>query len=668
MLGSQALGDDARASTRIPLSQWSLRRVPGLGRALLGAGPSEETAALATPPGWGWLPALSLTCALALVLIALGLSAATYPGPSKDVLFCAGASLLFLPLCARIAWPPASRFERIGLLLVAVGALYIIKLLASPLGFTPFDEFLHWKTADDIMVRQQLFTPNPLLPISPLYPGLEIAATAIANITDLPLFASALLLMAVSRVIFVCALFLLFEAITMSPRVGAVACIVYMGNSSYPIFHAAFSYESLAIVFLVLALLATACAEAQPADRGRRAMLLAAPFLLVLAVTHHLTACLTAVLLALLAAIALLGRDASWRRGALATLSASALLAASAWPTLMGSSITDYLLPTLQAALEDILQLLKTWTPVRKPFVSTDGSLAPLWQRATMLCALALVCLGLVMGMFRVLRHAGVKFVRAQGRMPFALQWSNNWLVMFALLTLVFPVTLAFRLTESAWELGTRLGPYVYFGVAPVVAFAAVEAWQGRSADAWRVTAVGAALAVMVVGALFTGWGGPIELPRRYKVIADALSVEAMGIDAARWTRRWLGPDRRFVSDRINRLLLTTYGRQDVVTSLQDQLDTSRLLFSPTLGPEELNTLKLADVNFLLVDMRLTQALPRLGVYFERGEDLARELLPPEPRALTKFNDVARVSRPFDNGYIIVYDVTGFVRRLRNER
>jgi hypothetical protein len=334
----------------------------------------------------------------------------------------------------------------------------------------------------------------------------------------------------------------------------------------------------------------------------------------------------------------------------------------------MGNPVTDYLLPSLQYGLEDIFHLLKTWAPTRKPFISTDGSASPWWQRMTMLGALAVVCLGLAMGFFRALNQAGVKIVRRQDRMPLTLVWTNDWLVLLTLLTLAFPVTLAFRLTESAWEAGNRLGPYVYFGVAPIVALAVAAAWQGCSASQWRAVTVGFALNVMLVGGLFTAWGGPIELPRRYQVGADALSVESMGIDAARWTKAWLGPDRLFIADRTNRLLLTAYGGQQVVTSLQEQFDTSHVLFADALGPEELNTLKTAEVDYLLVDMRLTQALPRLGIYFERGENLSPDMLPPAPQALTKFNDEPRVSRPFDDGTIIIYDVAPLVRYLRNER
>ena len=72
------------------------------------------------------------------------------------------------------------------ILVILLGlALYAVKVLHSPTGFTHFDEFLHWRSALDVVERQRLFVPNSLLPISPHYPGLEIVT--LAPLTNLAL-------------------------------------------------------------------------------------------------------------------------------------------------------------------------------------------------------------------------------------------------------------------------------------------------------------------------------------------------------------------------------------------------------------------------------------------------------------------------------------------------
>jgi hypothetical protein len=65
--------------------------------------------------------------------------------------------------------------------------------------------------------------------------------------------------------------------------------------------------------------------------------------------------------------------------------------------------------------------------------------------------------------------------------------------------------------------------------------------------------------------------------------------------------------------------------------------------------------------------MRMTKAMPRMGIYFERGEADDIHAAPPDPAALLKFNRVPQVSRLFDNGYIMIYDVADLVTTLLHE-
>ena len=97
-------------------------------------------------------------------------------------------------------------------------------------------------------------------------------------------------------------------------------------------------------------------------------------------------------------------------------------------------------------------------------------------------------------------------------------------------------------------------------------------------------------------------------------------------------------------------------------------MDLSSVLFSEKLGPEELNSIKKAELEYLLVDLRLTQALPVVGVYFGKAEAPAIHQVPPDRDALLKFNGIKDVGRSFDNGFIIIYDVSEYMRALRHAR
>ncbi|TIT45868.1 MAG: hypothetical protein E5W72_23310 [Mesorhizobium sp.] len=64
-----------------------------------------------------------------------------------------------------------------------------------------------------------------------------------------------------------------------------------------------------------------------------------------------------------------------------------------------------------------------------------------------------------------------------------------------------------------------------------------------------------------------------------------------------------------------------------------------------------------SDIDFLLIDLRLTTAPPVLGFYFQPWE--ARQGASLSGAALLKFNDVKGVTRIYDNGWIVIYDVRG---------
>ena len=157
--------------------------------------------------------------------------------------FWLGLVVLYLPIALRLLRENVAREERIGLVVVLGVALYLVKILQSPTAFIQFDEFLHVRTATDILEKHHLFARNSLLPVSPLYPGLEIATTAIANLTGLSIFWSGALLLLVARVIFVISLFLLTEIVCGSALVACIASLIYMTHSGFLFFHAMFAYE-----------------------------------------------------------------------------------------------------------------------------------------------------------------------------------------------------------------------------------------------------------------------------------------------------------------------------------------------------------------------------------------------------------------------------------------
>ena len=588
-------------------------------------------------PGLGWAPVLALQASICVLGCGWAVAANLRGEPLATPLFYLGCAGIVLPAAFRLALPAPSREERLGVVLVVTLALFLVRMTRAPLDFVDHDEFLHWLTAIDIEEQRRLFTSNPLLPVSALYPGLELATTALGGLTGLSIFVTATLLLGVCRLIFIAALFFFFERVIGSARAASLACIVYMGSSTFLIFDAHFSYESLAVTLLAVALLAEAVAER--ASRGGAAISVIAtlPLLAALSVTHHTTAYFLA---ALMAGAALAG-GLRWRALAVAFL---AVLFPLLWSRFVGDATVGYLGPVFDHALREAERMMQH-APGRQLFVSDAGVIAPAWQRYTTLASVALVCLGLAIGFFRSLRLA------------FAGARVSPYLLILALATLVYPLSIALRLTRSGWEIGNRMGALSFFGVAPVAAIAIVLFWQGASKSRLRALAISAAASLTVVGGIISGEGATLLTPEHFQVSADNASIEPMGLATARWAKEWLGPGNLFAADRINRLLLATYGRQDVATTLQDPRDSSIALLSPTLGPAERRALRDVGVQYVLADLRLTYALPVVGVYFDGSTADHDYNRPIAPQFLLKFDRSRSVSRVFDNGYTIVYDV-----------
>ena len=193
--------------------------------------------------------------------------------------------------------------------------------------------------------------------------------------------------------------------------------------------------------------------------------------------------------------------------------------------------------------------------------------------------------------------------------------------------------------------------------MAFVVAIAIGAFWQGLSRNRLRMGLVALACLTVLIGGIISAQGPRILVPGHFEVSADSASIEPMTIHAAQWARASLGEANLFAADRINRLLLSTYGRQDVASSLQDGIDTGDVILGPTLGAKERGLLRQVGLDFITVDLRISTALPAVGVYFDGGASDHGHLTPPRAEDLLKFDAAQDVGRVFDNGYLVTYDV-----------
>ncbi len=601
---------------------------------------------------WGLLPEFSLICAIGVFLVALAYEGGRLSIPSASIIFWIGLLLIVLPVVIRLFSSKPTRRERIALLIVLSLSLYLVTYLEYPLYFTGFDDFSHLRTAQDIIASGHLFQANPLLPISPYYPGMEIFTTALSSLTGISLFASGTLLIGVADLIFVLALYLFFEHFTNSSRMAGIAAALYMANPGYLFFDMNFAYESLALPLAVFVLFAVARrSKASPSQRwGLNLVILLG--LGAVVVTHHLTSffllaflILWTLILLILSAIAFVRRNRNHgdRIGPSPGWAAIAgLVIAFIWLTFTRDRAVGYLLPHLQNTAQQIMQILANKSAPRQLFHNTSGFVVPLWERLLSYASVALILIGLVFGLFKVLRS----------------HRANVAILTLAVVAIGYPVSQAFRLTPAGAESGNRATEFVFLGVAFILALFAVKFWSSHTPDWRRPIIILGAVSVICFGQMILGSGQPWALlPGPYLVSADNRSIEPEGITAAEWVRANIKPGQNVASDRINTLLMATYGSEYTITGTDATIPVQQVFTSLHFGAGVISILQLDGIQYLVVDQRLSTSLPYAGTYFYLTGASGQNAQKIQLAALTKFDNVQNVSRIFDSGDIVIYNV-----------
>lgn len=621
---------------------------------------------------WGWFPTIAFLDSCALLLVALAYTLQRNNNESATFFFWISLLIIFVPIAYRLLSSSIARRERIGLVVLLGIALYMVKVLHSPVEFTFYDEFLHWNTANHIIDSQRLFTENTILPVSALYPGLEIITTAFANLSGLSVVDSGLIILGIGRVAFMLAIYLFYERVSSSPQIGGIATLLYCTNSNFVFFDSQFSYESLSLPIAITLLFWVSYSNRKPLRNFVLQVLLMTPLIGALTITHHLTSYVVVGLLALWSAVAFFKNRTSGDWQHIGVIALVTLAIVWGWSRYVGNTTSEYLEPVFRNGINEFSRLILDENEGRELFRGASGQVAPLWERMVGVGAVVMILLILPFGLFEIVRSPFQKSFLGKriNRLRYGLlqswqRYRNNALAYtLALIVLVHPIMLGFRLTSSGWEIANRSSEFLFWAIAFVltIGFLSLKSFSVIK-PIWKLLFI-IWSGVIFLGGTISGWPPWARLPGSYLVSADTRSIELQGVEAAKWAYQYLPPDSRVGADRINTLLMAVYGNQHPVTHLADQIYLASVFSSPVVGDDELELMKRVDLDYLIVDKRMSTSLPLLGVYFEGGEPNGNKYK--EPISLTslkKFGHLANVSQVFDDGNISIYDVTG----LNNE-
>ncbi len=644
----------------------------------------------------------------AVLLFALTTFGAYTDAPWATPLFWLALVLIYAPASLRLCSHAPSRFERIGILVMLVTAFYLLKLLHSPHDFTFADEFVHRFNAEAILHNGRLFTPNSVLRVSPLYPGLEIVTAWLVAATGAPLHLAAALLIGAARLILVLGLFLLYEQISRSARVASLGAAVYMAQPNFLFWSAQFSYESLSLP-LAIALLVVAgrYSSLAPGTRRRPFMLLFLLVLGALVITHHLTVFALVVVLAAWSLTEWLGLHrlfvrvgerlrrrcvqwggvwrwaAAWlgapedegelagkagrgeqtrtptadgrpalRGRELALLALVTLLAGLAWLVFVASPTVAYVSPVLRRAFVSIADMLAGAGSGRQLFVSSTGSVAPLWERLVGIGSVLLSLAALPFGLRAVWRRCS----------------TNALAAVLALAAILYFAVLPLRLTGAGWETGNRAAAYLFLGLAFVLGLAVAgftaqrrtRTGRGRRLAlpaGWSRRLAAGGMTVLFLGGVIAGWAPQLRLALPLVVETGGQTFLPQPYGVAAWTRTELPPGRVFVADEVNGRVLLAEGGQYVLTGRQPSV--VELLREVEMKDWHLEALIRQEVRYLVVDDRRISWDNMAGYFFDKTED---GVVPPAAlfdEEQTGKYDRLPVDRILDSGNIVIYDAEG---------
>lgn len=599
----------------------------------------DDTSAETSESTWGWLPALSLVSSLGLLLVSSANYRSRMGWEGADPFFWAGLLLVFVPTASRLVAAGAGRRERLGLVVVLGLTLYLVKVTQSPVAFTFPDEMHQLYNVTAIVRNHRLFEESFLLPVTPLYPGLATATAALVAVSGLGVFGAGLLVMGVARLILLLGLFLFYEQVGRSARIAGIAVALYMANPNYIFYSAEFSYEALAIPLAALVLFAVSRREREHNGRARLGLTVSLMAVtLAVVITHHMTA--YALVVFLLGVSILPRRHGEGDRQGTWGTALLALVATLAWLGYVASFTIGYLAPVLGGAITSALQLLLGEQSGRRLFTSSSGAVAPLWERLFALGAVVLILLGLPFGVLRMWQRR-----------------TSPYAITLALTALAYFPMLGLRFTSDGWETSNRSSEFLFVGIAFVLALGITEFRVPRPLQGLGLVFFSAYVAAIFVGGSVTGWQPNVRLSRPFLVQSQTgMTVEPQGVTAARWAGLYLGPRNRLATDPSNAEMMLVYGDQEPVTGRP--YGVQYMFYADAIDQGVLDTVRITQVRYLVVDRRLSSWDHLIGLYFARPLDASNGETGNLPRAAyTKFDSWDAVDRVFDNGTIAIYDL-----------
>ena len=568
-----------------------------------------------------------------------------YPALGQLLFFVA----IIVPFAILLTVLMVPRLGALREITVAVLGLYpaIVYRMSSPLVLAGYDEHLHAQSLMNLLLGSGLFSPNPILRVSPYYPGLELFTGAAIRLSGLPV------VLAISLVVLLCRLLLVLiiyhSSLLVSPSRRGASLVVafYAVSSHFYSFDSGFAYETLALTLGLGGIFLVRRAQLANDAVGRRLCLVASLVLVATVVTHHSTGWMVLAFL-----IAWTAASRKGERKFLVRATVVMGVAAAIWSVALTRPLAEYMVPVFSGVLQTAQEFL-AGTSGHHIFGANGGSPPPPYWERVVLVVYILSCT------LAALACAWIMLSRA-------FHNRDRMLGLLGALNLAFPITAASHFNPSVGELGDRAATFLFLPLALscsliIQRHPRMTRRPAGTRNPFRpfvlIALIGGTTIIYLGGTMLGSNPDWIRLPGPYLVSADFRTQDPETLAAVDWAATHLPAGSTVAADRVPAVLLESHARVWPVTQRQQGFVPAQLYFSPAWGRQQTAIVKGLHIDYLYVDRRLADSLPYLGFYFAQGETA-------KPARITvadvaKFAHVPGLKVVYHHGPVTIYDTAG---------
>ena len=602
------------------------------------------------------LEALVAAMAMGLFLVSFGFALGRASRPGAMDFYIAGQVLIITsPVFYLVKFRDVKKTTGFWISSTVGLAGFLVVQCYSPLQFRFEDEFQHVGTAQLILSTHHLFGFNPALPVSPQYPGMEIATTAISSLCHLSIYASGTIIVGLAHVLVAVLVYSLAIELKLTPRSATFSVVILSVGYDFQFFLSYFAYQTFAVPFLIATLLVTLkMLRASRSDVAAFLGVSAVSLGFITIVSHHVTSYFLIAMLIFIVATVAIQHGKTLARGLAILVVLGVLLAI--WDLGIATDTVHYLSQIRvflfeSSGISSSVKSIGTASQQVGNYV-TNGNIpnyepTPIPLRVLADLSAAILALLIPAGVWRIWR----------GRRAFSrLLWS-----FVAMCGLYYILALIFLFSPGADQLVGRAQALVLIPVGLIAAIAldsamkpAITRRKHRIKSSGRAQALIAAAAVLVVvvGGILSAWPPyPGKLPGPYQVAAYERSTDQRTIAVGAWMAHMLGPGKNFAADHREALMLAA------MTGDNATPDTAALFEAESFRSSDVAVVEHQHTQYVIADYRMTMELPAEGSYFI-NDPLAGLYARPLPKQdLDKFNAIPGISRIFDDGTIAIFDI-----------